>query len=49
VFNLFNHANLYILPGTLDVNSGAVQSARGVTINNNFERRNVQLAVKFTF
>jgi outer membrane receptor protein involved in Fe transport len=49
VFNLFNHANLYILPGTLDVGSGAVQAARGVTINQNFERRNVQLAVKFNF
>jgi len=45
VFNLFNHANLFIQPGTLDVSSGAVLAARGVTINQNFERRNVQLEV----
>lgn len=50
LFNAFNHANLYIVPGTLDVaGSSFVAANRGVTPNGNIERRNVQLAVKFIF
>jgi len=49
LFNVFNHANLYITPGTLDVSSGAVTATKGLTPNGNLERRNVQLAVKFLF
>ena len=48
-FNFFNHANLYIAGGTKDVGAGVIQAVRGVTPNANFERRNLQLAVKFTF
>jgi hypothetical protein len=48
-FNAFNHANLYVATGTNDVSTGAVQAVRGVTPNANVERRNIQLAVKFTF
>jgi hypothetical protein len=48
-FNAFNHANLYVATGTNDVSTGAVQAVRGFTPNGNFERRNIQLAVKFTF
>jgi hypothetical protein len=49
LFNAFNHANLYIVSGTQDVGNGFVGAAKGVTPNGNFERRNVQLAVKFIF
>lgn len=49
MFNALNHANLYIVPGTLDVTSGFVGATKGVTPNGNVERRNVQLAVKFIF
>jgi hypothetical protein len=49
LFNAFNHANLYIAPGTQDVTSGFVGAIRGVTPNGNIERRNVQLALKFIF
>jgi hypothetical protein len=49
MFNAFNHANLYIAPGTQDVTSGFVAAIKGVTPNGNIERRNVQLAVKFLF
>lgn len=49
LFNAFNHANLYITPGTLDVSGGAVTATKGSTPNGNLERRNVQLAVKFLF
>jgi len=49
MFNALNHANLYILPGTNDVASGAVGATKGLTPNGNLERRNVQLAVKFIF
>lgn len=49
LFNAFNHANLYIAPGTQDVSSGFVGAVKGVTPNGNIERRNVQLAVKFIF
>ncbi len=58
-FNVFNHANLFIVPGSLDV-SGFTDAAgnpipsfipanRGVFTSGNLERRNVQLAVKFIF
>lgn len=49
LFNAFNHANLYIAPGTQDVGNGFVGAAKGITPNGNVERRNVQLAVKFIF
>jgi hypothetical protein len=49
LFNAFNHANLYISPGTLDASGGAVTATMGQTQNGNLERRNVQLAIKFTF
>jgi hypothetical protein len=49
MFNAFNHANLYILPGTNDVAGGVIGATRGLTPNGNLERRNVQLAVKFIF
>lgn len=49
MFNAFNHANLYILPGTNDVANGVVNASKGVTPNGNLERRNVQLAVKLIF
>ena len=49
MYNVFNHANLYIAPGTQDVSSGFVGAIKGVTPNGNIERRNVQLGVKFIF
>ena len=49
MFNAFNHANLYILPGTVDVGNGVVGASKGITPNGNLERRNVQLAIKFNF
>ncbi|HXD30933.1 MAG TPA: TonB-dependent receptor [Pyrinomonadaceae bacterium] len=49
MFNAFNHANLYILPGTNDVANGVIGASKGLTPNGNLERRNVQLAVKFIF
>jgi hypothetical protein len=55
-YNLFNHSNLYIDPGTIDVSSGsAVLARRGTAgaiqgLGAAFdERRNVQLGVKITF
>jgi len=58
-FNVFNHANLFMVPGSLDI-SGFTDAAgnptpsfipaqRGVFTSGNLERRNVQLAVKFIF
>jgi len=58
-FNVFNHSNLFIAPGSLDI-SGFTDAAgnptasfitanRGVFTSGNLERRNVQLAVKFIF
>ncbi len=58
-FNVFNHSNLFISPGSLDI-SGFTDAAgnptasfitanRGVFPSGNLERRNVQLAVKFIF
>ena len=49
MFNAFNHANLYVLPGTNDVANGVVGATKGLTPNGNVERRNVQLAIKFIF
>ena len=49
MFNAFNHANLYIVGGTLDVANHLVGATKGITPNGNLERRNVQLAVKFIF
>jgi hypothetical protein len=58
-FNVFNHSNLFISPGSLDI-SGFTDAAgnpipsfitanRGVFTSGNLERRNVQLAAKFIF
>ncbi len=49
MFNALNHANLYVLVGTTDVANGTVGATKGLTPNGNLERRNVQLAVKFSF
>ena len=58
-FNVFNHANLFIVPGSLDVSGftdaggnpipGFIPAQRGVFTSGNLERRNVQLAAKFIF
>jgi hypothetical protein len=58
-FNVFNHANLFIVPGSLDISGftdaegnptpGFIPAQRGVFTSGNLERRNVQLAVKFIF
>ena len=42
VFNLFNHANMFVNYGSNDVSQGDVQSVRS-------GRRNVQLAAKIIF
>lgn len=59
VFNVFNHANLFIVPGSLDVSgftdaagnptASFIPAQRGVFTSGNLERRNVQLAAKFIF
>ncbi|MFP5264089.1 MAG: TonB-dependent receptor domain-containing protein [Blastocatellia bacterium] len=50
VFNVFNHSNLYVIPGQTDISSfDFVPARRGVTFGNVQERRNVQLAAKITF
>jgi hypothetical protein len=50
VFNVFNHSNLYVIPGQTDISSfDFVPARRGVTFANVQERRNVQLAAKITF
>jgi len=53
-FNIFNHANLFIVPGSNDIagNFNSVQVPRGGTvdnISNSEQHRNIQLAVKFLF
>ncbi|HKX32343.1 MAG TPA: TonB-dependent receptor [Blastocatellia bacterium] len=50
-FNLFNHANLFALPGTNQFTgaSSVVQGARGRFPNEDLERRNIQLALRLTF
>jgi hypothetical protein len=50
MFNIFNHANLYLVAYGNEVNSGYVPAARGFAPNAaTGERRNVQLALKFIF
>lgn len=59
VFDVFNHANLFIVPGSLDISGftdaagnpvpGFIPAQRGVFTSGNLERRNVQLAAKFIF
>jgi hypothetical protein len=54
LFNLFNHPNLFVVPGTTDVSSSPVVQAKkgGLGISPSFDarqRRNVQLAVKLNF
>lgn len=58
-FNVFNHANLFIVPGSLDVSGftdalgnptpSFIPANRGVFTSGNLERRNVQIAAKFIF
>jgi hypothetical protein len=58
-FNVFNHANLFIVPGSLDISgftdavgnpiASFIPAQRGVFTSGNLERRNVQLAAKFIF
>jgi hypothetical protein len=49
-FNVFNHANLFIVNGNLDASgTNAITAQRGVFPSGNLERRNVQLAAKFIF
>ena len=49
-FNIFNHANLYLVAYGNEVNSGYVPALRGFAPNApTGERRNIQLAIKFIF
>lgn len=58
-FNVFNHANLFIVPGSLDISGftdavgnptpSFIPANRGVFTSGNLERRNVQIAAKFIF
>jgi len=52
-FNVFNHSNLYVDGANADLSSFSfVPGLRGVIPNGGapvFERRNVQLALKFIF
>ncbi len=59
VFDVFNHANLFMVPGSLDISgftdaagnptASFIPAQRGVFTSGNLERRNVQLAAKFIF
>jgi hypothetical protein len=50
MFNIFNHANLYLVAYGNEVNSGYVPATRGFAPNAaTGERRNIQLALKFIF
>ena len=50
VFNILNHANLYVDGNSIEVNNGFVGARRGVLPDGTVtDRRNVQLAVKFIF
>jgi hypothetical protein len=49
-FNVFNHANLFIVNANLDASgTNTITAQRGVFPSGNLERRNVQLAAKFIF
>ena len=49
-FNVFNHSNLYIVGASAEVNNGFVQATKGVASPfSPAERRNIQLAARFTF
>jgi hypothetical protein len=49
-FNVFNHANLYVVNANLDASgTNTITAQRGVFPSGNLERRNVQLAAKFVF
>ncbi|HYY57370.1 MAG TPA: TonB-dependent receptor [Pyrinomonadaceae bacterium] len=49
-FNIFNHANLYLVPYANQVASGYIPTLRGFAPNAaTGERRNIQLALKFIF
>ncbi|HEX8773956.1 MAG TPA: TonB-dependent receptor [Pyrinomonadaceae bacterium] len=50
MFNIFNHANLFLVAYGNEVNSGYIPAARGFAPNaTTGERRNIQLALKFIF
>ncbi len=49
VFNLFNHANLYVVGNSADVGQGnSVTACYGCT-GSTYDRRNLQLAAKIIF
>ncbi|HEX8188345.1 MAG TPA: TonB-dependent receptor [Pyrinomonadaceae bacterium] len=49
-FNVFNHANLFVVNANLDASgTNTITAQRGVFPSGNLERRNVQLAAKFIF
>lgn len=50
-FNLFNHSNVYVVAGTNQfIGAGSVvTAARGLTNAGGKERRNIQLALRFTW
>jgi hypothetical protein len=47
-FNLFNHANLYVVGNSADVGSGPTTACYGCT-GSTYDRRNLQLAAKLIF
>jgi hypothetical protein len=54
LFNVFNHSNLYADPNTNLLTSGQVLARRGVPPGHElygtvYDRRNIQLGLKFTF
>ena len=50
-FNLFNHSNVYVVAGTNQfIGAGSVvTAARGLPNSGGKERRNIQLALRFTW
>ncbi len=49
LYNVFNHANLYIIPDSIDVEGGGNVTACKACLGLNSDRRNVQMAVKLIF
>jgi outer membrane receptor protein involved in Fe transport len=48
-FNLFNHANLYVVGSSADLGSGSSVNACYGCTGSTYDRRHLQLAVKFSF
>jgi hypothetical protein len=53
-YNVFNHANLFVLGGEAEINTGATTDASGNAVGGYvpatfFGRRNVQVAAKIIF